>query len=232
MANNISINLNCYTISFREKNKKDEFVSLEKVFGPKSFKEIIEAFIKKLDASKYYLNDAEDRIFYLEEHISLTENIFSGIVRKGYSGRETYIDELSNNKVKTLTTITKDKFNTTPFYLLISLPKENKNKMVFFAQSYKQFGFKELFEESFKKFIKDSFSNELICEIGTLSVASLFEKYIKDGTVKKLRFKKHVLPKNFENILGEGDIKDEKLYEVELSIKAKEKGFIGIKKDI
>lgn len=228
----ISINLNCYVICFREKNKKDEFVKLDKVFGNKTFKQIIQSFVKNFDTSGYFLNETKDRIFYLDKTLLFNEDTFSGIVRKGYSGHETYVDELKENKVSTLSTITRDKFNTTPFYLLITLPKKNESKIVFFAQSYKQFGFKELFEEAFKKFVKDNYTADIICEIGTLSVANLFEKYIREGNIRKLRFKKHILPKNFENVLGDDDIKDEKLYEVELSIKAKQKGFMGIKKDI
>ncbi len=228
----ISINLNCYVISFREKNKKDAFVTLDKVFGSKTFKEIIQDFITDVDTTSCFVNEDKTRVFYIDSIISLTENSFSSIIKKGYSGHETYVDELSGNKVSTTNTITKDKFNSSPFYLLLNKPEKNNHKLLFFAQSYKQFGYKEIFEEAFKKFIKDRYVENIICEISTLSVASLFERYIRDGNIRRLRFRKNILPKNFENVLGEQDIKDNKLYEAELCITAKKQGFLGIKEDI
>jgi hypothetical protein len=228
----ISINLNCYVISFREKKKKDNFVSLDLVFGNKTFKQIVQDLITDVDTASCFVNVDKTRVFYIDSTISLTDTSFSAIIKKGHSGHETYIDELNGLKVNTTSTITKDKFNSSPFYLLLSKPEKNNYKLLLFAQSYKQFGYKEIFEEAFKKFIKDRFSQDFICEISTLSVASLFERYIRDGNIRKLRFKKNILPKNFENVLGDNDIKDNNLYEAELSIKAKKQGFLGIKKNI
>lgn len=228
----ISINLNCYVISFRKKNKKGNLIELNEVFGSKTFKEIIKEFIKDVDTTSCFINNDKSRVFYIDKTISLNENSFSAIIKKGHSGHETYVDEINGSNVKTTNTITKDKFSSSPFYLLISKLEKNNQKLLFFAQSYKQFGYKEIFEEAFKKYINDRYSRDIVCEISTLSVASLFERYIKDGNIRKLRFRKNLLPKNFENILGDDDEKDNTLYEVEYSIKTKRKGFLGIKKDI
>ena len=229
---NISINLNCYTISFRERNKKNSFVTLDEVFGAKSFIEIIQSFIKEVDTKSCFVNDDKTRVFYINDTLSLTDDTYSAIIKKGHSGHETYIDELNGRGVNTTTTITSDKFNSSPFFLLISRPDNNPFKFVVLAQSYKQFGYKEIFEEAFKKFIKDVHPNEFICEFATLSIASLFEKYINDGSIRKLRFKKNILPKNYENVLGDDDNKNNNLYEAELVLTAKQQGFMGIKKNI
>lgn len=227
----ISINLNCYIIRFRKKNDTDNFIPIKEVFGSKTFKEIVQEFVKTIDI-KTFVNETEDRILYLEKGLTLTSSIYSGIVRKGYSGQETYVDELKSNKANTVGKIKTDQYNSTPFYFNLALPTENSKCFLFVAQSYKQYGFKELFEEAFKKFFKDKYSNDFICEIGTLSIASLFEKYIKEGNIRKLRFKKHMLTKNLENLLGDKDDKDNSNYEMELSILAKKQGFLGIKKSI
>lgn len=227
----ISINLNCYTIRFRKKNDTEKFLTIKEVFGSKTFVEIVQDFVKTIDL-RTFVNEKEDRILYLEKSLTLTSSIYSGIVRKGYNGQETYVDELKSNKANTVGTIKTDQYNSTPFYFNISYPTENSKCFLFVAQSYRQYGFKDLFEEAFKKFFRDNCSNDLVCEIGTLSIASLFEKYIKEGNIRKLRFKSHRLASNLENLLGEKDDKDNSNYEMELSILAKRQGFLGIKKSI
>jgi hypothetical protein len=227
----ISINLNCYIIRFRKKNDIDNFLTINEVFGKKKFTDIVQEFVKTIN-TKAFVNLTQDRILYLDKILTLTSSIYSGIVRKGYSGQETYVDELKANKANTVGKIQTDQFNSTPFYFNLALPTVNSNYFLFIAQSYKQYGFKELFEEAFKKFFKDNYSNDILCEVGTLSIASLFEKYVKDGNIRKLRFKKHMLTQNLENLLGEKDDKDKTHYEMELSILAKKQGFLGIKKNI
>jgi hypothetical protein len=226
----VSININCYTIRFRKKNEKDN-LDIQTAFGGKKFEDIVQGFITSID-TKTFLNASEDRILYLEKSITFNSSIYTGIIRKGYSGQETYVDEMKSNKASTVGKIKTDQFNSSPFYFLLSLPASKSKCFLFLAQSYKQFGFKELFEDAFKKFFKTNYGNDIICEIGTLSIASLFEKYVNDGNIRKLRFKKHILTKNMENILGEEDDKDRGNYEMELSVLAKGQGFLGIKKSI
>ncbi len=231
----ISINLNCYTIRFRKKGDKKNFYSYKDVFGALSFKDLLQRFINTIDKG-HYKNKLEDRILYLKELIKLSGSTVSGIIRKGHSGHETYIDAVVNNAPVTKNTVGSDQFNSSPFYFLLSLPKTDGKCMIFIAQSYKQFGFKEVFEEAFIEFFKANFGEDFICEFGTLSIASLFKKYVSDGNIRKLRLRKHKLTPQLESFVqGEDTEVNPEDFEVEMSIKAKRKtryNFFNHMKDI
>jgi hypothetical protein len=203
---------------------------VSQVFGKESFKSIIQKFITKID-NRTYLNGDENRILYLNNLLTVGSSSISGIIHKGYSGHETYIDAIEKNKAKTINKITREQFNSMPFYFLIAKPEFSSKGFVFIAQSYKQFGFKEVFEDAFREFSNDLLNNEYICEFNTLSLASLFQKYINDGNIKKMRFRKHGLTANIENLLNE-KANDSEDYAMELSLIARKKGFLGIKEKI
>ncbi len=228
----ISIGINCYTIRFRMFVEKDKYLTYEEVFPERDFNTLMGEFIKSLETTTYTTRD-QNRILYIEKILSVTHNILSGVVRKGYSGQETYVDEIKGSKVSTVMTIKRDQYNTIPFFFLLSLPNTKSSSIFFLAQSYKQYGFKEVFEEAFKQFIFTKMHETITCEFGTLSVPSLFNKLLEHGKIKKLRFKSHSLGTNMENLLdlGQDDI-DKSLYEVEMSIKSRKRGFMGIKKKI
>jgi|GEM_PF-1754771 len=227
----ISINLNCYLIRFRKKNIKDIYYKVNEAFLNRTFPQIRQSLINFLD-SKAYKNINGDRILYLDKTLSVKESYYSGIVKKGYSGQETYIDEVSSNKANTVNTIFSNQFNSSPFYFLLAQADVNSKCLIFLSQSYKQYGFKELFEDAFKDFYKEIISDDFLCEFSTLSIASLFEKYVKEGNIRKLRFKKHGLIQNTENLLSADESKKLSDFDVELSITAKKEGFLGIKESI
>lgn len=225
----VSINLNCYTIGFKEKENKQD-VSIKNAFNGKSFLEIINGLISILDT---FTNKNNDRVLFIEKVISLNDNIFSCILMKGHNGHETYVGEIDNKKIKPVSTITRQQFSYIPFYCLLSLPDKDSNRLIFLAQSYKQFGYKEVFEEFFRHFYKTKFNMDYNCEIGTLSISKLFDKYINEGDIRKMRFKKYNLTKDLANSLK--NTENEKIaddYEMEISIRAKKTGFMGIKQKI
>lgn len=225
----ISINLNCYLIKFRKKNIPNVYYKVADAFLGSKFSKLVDHFITFLD-TKTYKNSKGDRILYLDESLKKKKTYYSGIIKKGYSGQETYIDEIDANKAKTVNTIKSNQFNSSPFYFLIAQPDENSKYIIFLAQSYKQYGFKELFEEAFKEFYKSKISEEYICEFATLSISTLFDKYINEGNIRRVRFKKHGLTQNVENLLsGKEKSRD---FDVELSLIAKKDGFWGIKESI
>lgn len=226
----IAICLNCYKIRFTEKNKGTD-KSVVDVFGTNELKPIITEFIKSVDVKKVFKNKDQDRILYLKDTLKLSdkENIYVAIIMKGHNGPQTSIDELAGSQVKTVGTVSKDQYHCLPYLLLIYLNKEKPKDLLFLAQSYRQYGFKEVFEESFREFTNTK-SDSTTVKFNSLSVASLFEKQVKDGFVKSIRFVKHGLEKNAENIV-KGDNMSKDLYEMELSIKAK-KGFWTIKEKL
>lgn len=221
------LSLNCYTIRFNERNK-NVFIKIKDVFKSSSFIEEMTLLSKKYKEFAF-VNDNENRMLHLNETLSLQENLFTGVMKRGHNGQETDIDELLKGKPNTLSTVKSDHYNSIYFYFLLHLPNPETDYLLFMAQTYRQYGFKELFEESFKSYIKDRYNNEVTCTISPLTIPKLFSKYIKEGDVRKLRFKKHSLPQNAENLLGPEDSKNQKDYELETSIKAKKKGFTGIK---
>ena len=87
-------------------------------------------------------------------------NSITGLIRKGITGTESYIDELKSDKesngfkAATIGTIGYNQFNSSPFFFHLVQPDEQSKGILFIAQSYKQYGFKELFQEAFKEFTK------------------------------------------------------------------------------
>jgi len=223
----IAICLNCYKIRFTEKNKgvSKDIIS---VFGQENLVKIMQTFVTDIDLKNAFKNKKEDRIVYYKSTLlaSQKENIFAGILMKGHNGPQTSIDELAGSEVKTVGTVSKDQYHCLPYFFLFYMNKKAPTDLLFIAQSYRQFGFKEVFEEAFKAFV-EGLSNSTTVHFNPLSVAPLFEKYIKEGTINKIRFIKHGLQKSVEPIV-QGDKLAQKEYEMELSIKSK-KGFLGIK---
>lgn len=225
--NSISICLNCYSIRFNEK-RKPLTKSIQDVFGTTEILEIIRDFVKTIDSKKFYSNKNGDRILYLKNSlpISQAENIYSGIIMKGHNGPETSIEAVIKGEIKTIGTVNKDQYSCLPYFFMLYINKQNPQSIIFLAQSYKQYGFKEIFEESFRSFIINKLEN-ITVHFNTLSIASLFEKYIKEGNINRLRFIKHGLLKSAESVL-KGDRFKNETYEMEMAIKSKN-GFLGIK---
>jgi len=223
-----AISLNCYTIRFTEKNTTLP-VTIKTVLNGRSFKQLMTEFERDYKALAYE-NDNRDRMIYMSETITKNDTIFSGVMKKGYNGQETDIDELVDGKPNTVSKVNADQYNSQYFYFLVALENESANYFVFLAQSQGVFGFKELFAESYRSYVNGRFDNQYSCVISPITLPSLVSKYLKEGDVRKLRFVKHELTKNAENLLGENDNRDEKNYEVETSIRAKKQGFTGIKK--
>jgi hypothetical protein len=228
----ISINLNCYLIRFRKKNQKDIYLKVKEAFLAKTFPQIRQSLVNYFDSNNTYKNLPGDRILYLDKTLSIKNTYYSGILKKGYSGQESYIETVKGKKASTITTVLTDQFNSSPFYFLLAQPDQESKYLIFLSQSYKQYGFKDLFEEAFKEFYKQEVLENFICEFSTLSIGSLFNKYIAEGNIRKLRFKKHGLSKNAENILSDEENKEQGNYDMELSITAKKAGFMGIKNNI
>lgn len=226
----IAICLNCYRIRFYEKNKSVE-KTLESIFGTKSIKEIYNRFVKTIDTKKAFQNKLKDRILYLGKTLKVDEkeSMILGQIMKGHNGPQTSIDELAGSSVKTVGTVSKDQYTCLPYLFAIYISKDEPKDILFIAQSYRQYGFKEIFEECFKAFVNLESQNTTV-KFNSLSIASLFEKQVKEGFISSLRFIKHGLQKNVE-IVAKGDNNKEEEYETELKIKST-KGFLNIKKNL
>jgi hypothetical protein len=222
-----TLNLNCYTIRFHEKGNAER-KTLDEVFDGKDFPAIMKRFNTFLRKT-VYTNDSRDRLLYLHEVVVKTDEVFAAILKKGHNGQETDIDELEEGIPTTVSSVKADQFNCMYFYFMIAKPPQAKDKLFFVSQSQGKFGFKDVFAEYFKKFMEINLDGKYTSEINPLTVPSLFAKYLKDGDVRKLRFIKHSLTENAENILGERDDPNADSYEITTSIKAKRKGFTGIK---
>ncbi len=220
------IYLTCYTIRFKNQNG---FIKIKDVFAPKNFKEEMSDFMTQY-LGLTYENPEGNRILHLVQSLSLQSNLVSGVMKRGHNGQETDIEELVDGKAKTVNTVKYDQYNSIHFYFLICSPNEDSNYLIFMAQTYKQYGFKDIFVQSYKEYIRLKFGDDnLNCSINPLSIPQLFSNYLKKGDIRKLRFQKHTLSKNLENVIGESDNQNVKDYEVELTVRAKKKGFNRIK---
>ena len=233
-VDDVSIVLNCYKIKFKPRGKPDtQSLKIKEVFGTDYLKAIYQEFVKTIDKKSVFTNNAENRVLYLKETLqaSRSKNLVAGIVMKGHNGPETDIDELVKGEVKTITKVSSEQYHCHPYFFLLYSKKDDPMEILFIAQSYRQFGFKEVFEDAFRQFVNEYTDKKLTIQFNTLSIASLFEKYVNDGKVYKLRFIKHTLSKEAEKVLMGDKIDAKNKYEMELSIKAP-KGFLGIKKAI
>ncbi|WP_129021876.1 hypothetical protein [Edaphocola flava] len=224
----IAICLNCYKIRFYEKNTKKE-KDISAVYGTSKLEDIMPIFIKKIDTQDVFKNKSEDRILYLNKTLNLKDNTYIGIIMKGHNGPQTLIDEIAGSKVTTVNTVSKDQFHCLPYLFLLYINKKRPDSIIFIAQSYRQYGFKEIFEDCFTKFTNLQSTNTTV-KFASLSIASLFEKQIQEGFIRSLRFVKHGLSKNVEGIIkGDNTIAED--YQMELKIKST-KGFSFIKKSL
>lgn len=228
--NSISICLNCYRIRFNKKNTQKE-KNVSDVFGTTSIVKIAQRYIKSIDLKKVFKTDDESRILYLNKTLQIddTKNFFAGLIMKGHNGPQTNIDELVGSEVKTVGTVSKDQYHCLPYVFILYVNPDEPDSIIFIAQSYRQYGFKEIFEDSFKNFVEGE-STDTSVKFNFLSIATVFERNIQEGLIKGLRFVKHGLHKSAENVL-KGDKNPDSDYTVEMSIKSKS-GFLGIKKDI
>ncbi|OLY94481.1 hypothetical protein SAMN05444008_10196 [Cnuella takakiae] len=230
----IAICLNCYKIKFKPRNKPDsEQLSLSQVFGTENIFDIYNGFVKTIDTRSVFTNKAQNRVLYLSKTMqaSPSNNIVAGTVMKGHNGPETAIDELIGGEVTTVGKVSSEQFHCHPYFFLLYANKNEPKEIIFIAQSYKQYGYKEVFEEAFREFVNQNSSQSLTIQFNTLSIASLFEKFIEDGKIYKLRFVKHSLSKTVESLLYGDEPGKEDRYEMELSVKSK-RGFFGVKKAI
>lgn len=218
----VSINLNCYTIRFRKKGNKDEYLSFKEVFNNELFSSVITKFTNTLSTT-VFVNESNDRMIRFEKFQKQGTKVITGVILKGHSGLESYVEELQSQErtTKQIHTIKSDHFNNTPFYFLLSLPDVKSKSIIFMAQSYMQFGYKEIFEDAFLKFFKENYSTDFLCEFGTLSVAKLFNKYVNDGAIRRLRLKRNGLTQQLEDVVNPEEHADSKDFEVELSVKMK-----------
>lgn len=224
----IVVCLNCYRIRFQEKNKSIE-KDISNVFGNNDLISIMEKFGKWTGQNHVFKNKKEDRILYHKAplRVSRFDNIYSGVVMKGHNGPQTSIDELIGSQVQQVGTVSKDQFHCLPYFFLMYLDRNKPDSIVFIAQSYRQFGFKEIFEECFRDFIgKESNTTTII--FNPLSVAPLFEQQMNNGIMKKVTFIKYGLHSSVEELVRGDNLLPEE-YEMQLSLKSK-KGIWGLKK--
>lgn len=229
------VNLVCYTIRFREKNSKaDNHLFFSELF-PKGFINFAQEFIKSIELDTYQSQDKEFILDVINPDLTLgNRGILTGQFDKGTKAKTgAAIKEKKARKSVVLKKIGGDEYTTNPYFFLLGLPtdKPKVKGCVFMAQTYGIYGFKEVFTDVFRLFVKNRFNDEIICDINTLTNPKLFEKVIKTSSVRKLRYKKHSLPETLDDML-DGGIKNEKdrdFFDVELSISVRKGGFLNMR---
>lgn len=222
----IKINLACYLIRFRKKSaRRGDYLPLNSVLS-NGFLNFMKEFIDYVSIETHESIDKE-RIFDLE-HVdpsNLSSGIISGFFSKGLRGKGTKIKKKKGRKAIIVDEIDPSKFTSDFYFFLFGIPltiPETKAG-VFMAQSYKNYGYKEIFEEAFKKFVSIKLGESITGEISILTNPVLFKRTLKESGFKKLRYRKHSLPKYLDNVIDNkiNNDKDRKYYDIELVISAK-----------
>ncbi len=226
-ANRSAVSLNCYTIRFNKKNIGGD-LTLSEVFGSDDFKKIMDNIFKTYSALAFSSKDNKT-MSYMVRKLTSTDTIFSGIIKKGQNGQETDIDELDKGKPNTVNSIKAEQYSSSHFYFMFAIPKKNADHIFFIAQSFGLYGFKEIFAESFRDYIEKTYSGQFSCKFNNVTIPKLIDEYFKNGDVRTLKIKKHSLDSNYENLLEKKERINTKDFEIEISIKAKKKGFTRFK---
>lgn len=180
-----------------------------------------------------YISKGKERILYFHKlDPDYKNNTLYGLMRKGISSEERYVEEVKLigkvQKASQVSTITANQYTSTHFFFTLCQPDIDSTGILLIAQSFKQYGFKEVFEESFKAYV-EKINPDVRCFITQLSVPALYDKIIEESIVKKLTFKRHGLSSEFEDSFLTKDAEPGEEFEVSLSVQAKKGGFAGFK---
>lgn len=103
-------------------------------------------------------------------------------------GKGTKIKKKKGRKAIIVDEIDPSKFTSDFYFFLFGIPlaiPETKAG-VFMAQSYKNYGYKEIFEEAFKKFVSIKLGESITGEISILTNPVLFKRTLKESGFKSL----------------------------------------------
>lgn len=229
---NASVNLNIYVIRFKTKNASDnDLLKVNDVLGDKTFEQKMQDLVRHFDTP--YISGGNERILYFHRlDPEYKNNMLHGLMRKGISSEERYVEEVKKvgriRKATQIATISTNQYTSSHFFFSLCQPKKDDKGILFIAQSFKQYGFKEIFEESFKDYIS-KINPDVRCFITQLSIPALYDKIIDESTIKKLTFKRHGLSPEFEDSFITESAEPGEEFEVSLSVQAKKSGFMGFK---
>jgi hypothetical protein len=229
---NASVNLNIYVIRFKGKGTSDkELLKVNDVLGDKTFDQKMQDLIRYFDAP--YISSGNERILYFHKlDPDYKNNTLYGLMRKGISSEERYVEEVKMVRRKRIAsqvaTISAEQYTSSHFFFTLCQPEQNAKGILLIAQSFKQYGFKEVFEESFKDYVS-KINPDVRCFITQLSIPALYDKIIDESIIKKLTFKRHGLSPEFEDSFISKAAEPGEEFEVSFSVQAKKAGFIGFK---
>lgn len=132
------------------------------------------------------------------------KNVFYGEVDYGSYGTEHDVKSVDTNK--TMKKINKKEYAGTPYYFNIYIPSNNR-KALLVLESKNNDGIKGLLEDSLKKYINDITSEHLKLKIDSFLPENIIDKYVDQGTLKKIRFISNKIPDELD-ILSHHEYKE------------------------
>lgn len=213
---NPKINFIIYTIRFREKGKKDNYIDFNTVFSGQSFIEFMNSVLDDFMKKAYVTSDKEKMLDILSK--KKNENYIYGRLCKGVKYRTVNNirsisrdkDSESLDKSVVIRTIGEDEYPTIEYFYLLCDPSAKKNKRILtqgfkdtgllVTQSFENYGYKELFQESLSKNLNKFIDSKYICEMAILAIPELMLKYAESSDFRKLIFRKYSVPEDFNDI--------------------------------
>lgn len=208
--NMTKINLYTYYISLYDpKNKKE--VNLSKIKYSNLYPDTIPSSLQEILITFFKRNKEEETSFKKDNKVMQIKcfnndpkNVFYGEVDYGSYGTEHNVKNIETNK--TVTKINKKEYAGTPYYFNIYIPSNN-NRALLILESKNNDGIKGLFEHSLRTFINDETDGNLKLKIESFLPEKIIDKYVDQGTLKKIRFISNNIPDELD-ILSHHEYKE------------------------
>jgi hypothetical protein len=195
IARRTNVSLATYTIVVRRRYNKEA-----EPIGQFEGADLLDFVREYLTNRKSPLNDKEKHHILRAEIHSDKNRQISGLIETGEYG---YSSELfDTSKEKTAYRRKPTDADLLPFVFLFDLPKDEKNGIII-LQRFKTYGIRKVFADDFSAFFSSRFPNSIV-EIQPIVPKALLEKFTKESSATKIRFRKLHIPQDICDALANG----------------------------
>jgi len=212
-----SFSLSIYTVRIKERNKHSN--ALLANFDSEG-SDLLDTFRSYLDKLKSNFSDDEalKKLLHVET-LDIQDREVSGILETGEYGYEAQLYDKNTGFIS----YTRKTYEAEmlPFYFLIKIPKAADEGLIV-LQRFNQFGIRNLLLDNFQKEVNEKFPDFRI-DMYPVIPAALYEKYLREGILTKIRFIRFSIPTDIANTIREPHIEDDGYTELVVSAKRNRK---------